>query len=95
MRIWKYVLRITDLQTLEVPTGAKFLDVQMQNDVCCLWALISDEDAALEKREIAIYGTGNPIPDSPGSYIATFQLVVGLLVFHVFEIKKESVRARF
>ncbi len=30
MRIWKWKLEATDVQTIEVPAGAKLLDVQAQ-----------------------------------------------------------------
>lgn len=84
MRIWKWTLEITGEQTLLLPAGAKLLDVQMQNGDCCLWA-ICDEKAEKAPRHIAIYGTGHPIQDDPGEYIATFQVYNGALVYHVFE----------
>ena len=85
MKIWKWTLEVTDTQAITVPVGAKFLDVQMQGGQCCIWALC-DPDAEREQRRIAIYGTGNPMPDSHGEYIATFQMAGGALVFHAFEI---------
>lgn len=84
MRIWKWPLVITDLQTVEIPSGSKLLTVQMQGDLPQLWALC-DETAPLTTRKIAIYGTGNQIPDKPGQYIATVQSDGGALVWHVFE----------
>lgn len=89
MRIWKFELAVTDQQTLMMPEGAKLLSVQMQGDACCLWALC-DEEMAPEPRHIAIYGTGNPLPDQPGKYIATFQMHGGALVFHAFEAVDEA-----
>jgi len=85
MRIWKCKLKVTDEQVVELPDGAKFLDVQMQGEDCCIWTLC-DETAPPKSRGIAIYGTGNPMPEYPGEYIATFQMAGGALVFHVFEI---------
>ena len=87
MRIWKWNLSITDNQTLKMPVGAKILSAQVQRGNYCLWALCDDSKGVLsENREIAIYGTGNPIPDNPGKYISTFQLLDGDLVFHAFEV---------
>ena len=90
MRIWKWQLNLTDEQTVMMPTGAKLLDVQMQGETtggaCCLWAMC-DENAPKEPRRIAIYGTGNLMPDEPGEYIATFQVHGGALVFHAFELR--------
>lgn len=87
MRIWKYELGVIDEQHLFLPVDAKILTVQMQYGICCLWALVNEENTAKELRKIAIYGTGNPLPDNPGEYIATFQMHGGDLVFHVFEVK--------
>lgn len=84
MRIWKFPIEVIDQQILMVPKDAKFLDVQMQRETCCLWALCN-QDAEKEERYLKIYGTGNPMPDDPGDYIATFQMHGGTLVFHVFE----------
>ena len=85
MRIWKWTLDLTDVQTVEVPAGAKLLSAQVQHDEPQLWALC-DENAPKEPRKIALYGTGNPIPDDPGEYIATFQLYEENIVLHAFEI---------
>jgi len=86
MRIWKWKLAVTDVQTIEVPAGAKVLDVQMQGGSPSLWVLC-DENALSTPRRIAIYGTGNPMPDEPGEYIATFPMHGGALVFHAFELR--------
>ena len=85
MRVWKWTLDLASVQTIKVPAGAKFLDVQVQNDTIQIWALC-DENAPKEMRKIAIYGTGNPLPDNPGEYIATFQMYDSNLVLHAFEI---------
>ena len=87
MRIWKWSLDITDEQTLTMPIGAKALTAQIQGrSGLQLWALI--DDAICQQKEVrtfAVYGTGNPIPDDPGEYIATVQTHGGDLVWHVFE----------
>ena len=85
MRVWKYELKVTDLQTLSMPKGAKVLTVQSQYNTPQLWALV-DEKAPVSARTFATYGTGNPMPDNdPGEYVGTYQIVDGALVFHVFE----------
>lgn len=85
MRVWEWPLAITDSQTIEMPLGAKILTVQIQGEVPVMYALCNKKLATRRRRKIAIHGTGNPMPDEPGVYIATFQLHEGLLVFHVFE----------
>lgn len=88
MRILKYTLEVKDRQAILVPKGAQFLTVQMQHSKPQLWALCPEAPA--QPRIIAIYGTGNPMPNEPGAYIATFQMADGQLVFHVFEVQKET-----
>lgn len=84
MRIWKYVLKIDDRQKIYMPTESEILSAQMQRDNLCLWALV-DESKIQVDREIAIYGTGNPMPENPGKFISTFQLS-NSLVFHIFDL---------
>jgi hypothetical protein len=85
VRIWKWTLSITDLQSIAMPEGAQLLAVQTQHGAPQLWALV-DERAPQVHRNFATYGTGNPMPDGdPGKYVGTYQVAGGKLVFHVFE----------
>jgi hypothetical protein len=52
-----------------------------------LWVLL-DPAADYEARGFAIYGTGNPMPSSPGEYLDT--VITPGLVWHVFELPKEE-----
>ena len=84
MTIWKYILQINDIQFVELPKGAKLLDVQMQDGNPCLWALIEQTEIR-ETRAIYMRGTGHDamlVKDL--NYVATFQMAHGALVFHVF-----------
>jgi hypothetical protein len=85
MKIFKYPLTLTDKQTILLPIGAELLTIQNQNGSLCLWASV-DEKAFLEARTFAIYGTGNPLPESIGRYISTVQM--DGFVWHIFEIDK-------
>lgn len=86
MRVWKWPLQITDRQALMMPAGAVVLTVQMQGHQPQLWALVDEtQDTPKQPRAFAIYGTGNPMPNDPGRYIATFQTHGGDLVWHAFE----------
>ena len=87
--IFKYTLDVKDTQAIEMPKDAKILTVQIQHGHVRLWVLTNKLESKLETRNIAIYGTGNPIPENCGEYIATFQLHDGDLVFHVFEVKQK------
>lgn len=83
--IWKYELKNTDRQIIEMPANAIVLTVQVQYGGPCLWAIVNPNTKLKETRSFNIYGTGNPVPQSPGIYIGTYQLCEGQLVFHVFE----------
>lgn len=83
--VWKFTMAVTDRQVLNMPAGAQLLDVQMQGDDPCLWALV-DPEADRLPRQFRIAGTGHKLPADPGRYVATFQMNHGALVFHVFEV---------
>lgn len=83
-RIWKFQLRVTDVQEIEIPHSSKFLSVQLQNGVPMLWALCPTGYTKV-KRRIYTFGTGNPISiKDVGKFISTYQLHGGQLVWHVF-----------
>ena len=90
MQIWKLTLAVQDVQRLELPAGAGILTVQIQGGEPQLWALCDENAITKEPRHIAIYGTGNPMPDEAGDYIATFQMLGGAAVFHAFEVKHDQ-----
>ena len=88
--IWKLALRATDMQEIEVPAGTDFLCAREQFERICVW-FRCDPRKSIEKRTIAIVGTGNAAPGDDGLYLGTASLSGGQLMFHVFEIvTKES-----
>lgn len=85
--IWKYPLEVTDEQIIYMPSGADILAVQTQDDTPNLWVLVHIGEVP-EPRQIHTRGTGQPLQGWEGvgpSYIGTYQLMRGGLVFHVFE----------
>lgn len=83
--IWKFPIKVTDVQSIPIPEQAKILTVQVQNGQPCVWVQL-DPGHAKTGRTIRIAGTGHPLPDAESLlYIGTFQLHGGGLVFHVFE----------
>ena len=79
--IWKYELTLGD-KTINVPIGARFLDVQMQHGKPLLWALV-DSEAEKVDIDIRIVGTGHDATEIAGMpHVSTFQM--GPLVWHVF-----------
>lgn len=85
--IYKFPVKIEDLQTLKMPTGAQILCVQMQGQEPFIWALIDTQN--IDKEYIfELYGTGHEIHYDMGTerkYIGTFQTHGGQLVYHLFQ----------
>ncbi len=82
--IHKYEIPIEDSFVLELPVGARILSVQTQNGVPQLWAVV-DSRAPKREQQFHLRGTGY---DCQGlgslTYLATFQIHDGALVFHLF-----------
>ncbi len=86
MTIWKYPLLLADLQTVQMPAGAKPLCVQVQDSGPCLWALVNEHEETQVDFEVRTVGTGHPLTtgEALAKYVGTYQLDGGRLVFHVF-----------
>lgn len=86
-QIWKYDLAVSGLQDIKMPKGSEVLTVQVQKGVPCIWALGDIEEEKVF-RSFAVFGTGHDVSDllKSISFVGTFQLHGGDLVFHVFEI---------
>lgn len=82
MKIHKYPLEINDVSTVHLPAGAQVLAVQIQSGKPCLWALV-DPEADTETRLFTTRGTGKPLSEPIGDYVATYHLEG--YVGHVFE----------
>ena len=83
-RIYKYDVS-PDEFILDMPKGARILDVQTQLHGVVIWALVDTSDPK-ESRRFLTVETGQGLPDSINEYIyiGTFQLPSGL-VFHLFD----------
>lgn len=84
--VWKTPLDWpADGTTVQLPKGAELLTVQMQGPTLCLWALV-DPQAPLVPFQIRTAGTGHPLTDEAtrATYLGTFQLAAGQLIFHAF-----------
>lgn len=79
--VYKYRIRVTDVQTLKMPMGWKPLHVGIDpiGDFC-LWALVDTEALELE-QDIYVHGTGHPVGENE-EYIGSD--VQGRFVWHVF-----------
>jgi len=80
--IYKYPLKVADMQIIELPPSSVPLTVQIQKGIPCLWAEVDTEDCVKQKIEFQTYRTGHPITDNLSEYLSTYQYVD--LVFHVY-----------
>jgi hypothetical protein len=84
-RVWKFEFDIEDPLTIKMPQGARVLHVDLQDGLPCMWALV-DASEPLVARKFRIIGTGHPIKDiAKLTYLTSFQMSDGELVWHVFE----------
>ena len=84
-KIFKYELKMEDMQEFMMPVNADILCVQSQFGKPCIWALIDPLVKGIELRCFRIYGTGHTINYTDLKYIGTFQLNGGNYVFHLYE----------
>lgn len=80
--IYKYPLKVTDTQIMEIPAFSTMLTVQTQYKQPCLWVEV-ETDHVNEKVQIFTYGTGQEIKEQGIKYIGTYQPYPGL-VYHVY-----------
>lgn len=81
-RIFKYELHPLQ-KTMLVHDGCKFLSVQVQRGIPCVWVEVDTDMISIE-IPIYIIPTGGQLPDANCEYLGTFQLEDGDLVFHVY-----------
>lgn len=86
LTIWKFPLKLTDSQDVEMPLGARILSVAEQHGVICMWALINPHpEVGRASRQINIIGTGHPaVYEYDADYIGTVLTCGGDFVWHVF-----------
>lgn len=94
MRVWKQPVPIEGDGTtkVEFPRECRFLTVQMQGDVPCVWAVVEPEGSPSVKWSLYWVGTGHEFPyvegaaqdidDARADYIGTVQ--IREFVFHLF-----------
>lgn len=85
--IFKYELKVTDTQTIEMPAQAQILCVQSQNGKGQIWAKVNTLNEPVP-RTFHTFGTGHELTGDTCCYIGTYQIANGVLVWHVFESLK-------
>lgn len=85
-KIFKYKLRPTDVQSLELPVGAQVLCVERQHADLCLWAKVDPNQRATEPLWVYIVGTGHEMCEQANNarYLGTIQVAGGVSVYHIF-----------
>ena len=90
--IWKYPIKLTDFQEIEMPLDAQILSVQASGENIFLWALVTPSLPSCTRR-IHIYGTGNYISspsDKPSIFLGAVQISIPAswqpMVWHIFEV---------
>lgn len=85
LTIWKYDVHPGPFE-LQLPRGARVLDVQMQGNKPVMWVLLDKDDPKVERAFFTL-GTGHTIEGARYDDLrhrGTFQMPDGL-VFHLFE----------
>lgn len=86
-RIYKYPVTPYPF-VLELPQEARVLTVQVQGKEPKMWVIV-DPEKQTELRAFIVIGTGHDIDEQLEknlSFIGTFQMKRGALIFHLFEI---------
>jgi len=76
-----------------LPKGSLYLStitqsVDLKTEHLVSWFLV-DADVELEIRQFTIVGTGWPLQDDPGDYLATVMQRKDLLIWHLFEVTRK------
>lgn len=82
--VWKYAIPIEDEFTIEMPSDAQILKIDVQAGEPQLWILV-DALRINTKRYFKLVSTGHPFDDNGYWYVGTLQLLYGAAVFHLFE----------
>ena len=90
MTVYKYLLGVNDMVTLDLPQGAEPLHVDVQGGRVWLWARVDPSQPEVP-RVFRIAGTGHDLgPANNAPHVGTVLLHDGRLVFHVFELGEQS-----
>jgi hypothetical protein len=93
--IWKFELTPNRLQSVPIPAGGTILTVQTKGDNAPLMWVLVDPDMPTQERCRGIDTANTAVPDDPGRYVGTFQIMEGTLEFHLFEMDQPPPGAEF
>jgi hypothetical protein len=89
--IYKYKLSVEDTQEVDVPRGSHILSLDTQRDDACVWFLIPNTEIdGKDKFIFRHFGTGQPLPldINEYTYLGTYLIFHGELVYHVFYTRR-------
>jgi len=83
--VYKIPVVLKDTFTWDLPSGAQFLSLQMQDGDPQMWFRV-DTRHPDRRLVFGVCGTGQVLPDAVASapFLGTFQMEGGALVLHVF-----------
>lgn len=82
--IWKFPLKLQELQLVDMPKGAVILGAHAQERFICIWALIDvDPIPSGTPRRIRIRGTGFDFNLGTDKFVDT--VLQGSYVWHIFD----------
>ena len=83
-KVFKYPLKITEQQFIELPQDAEPLKIMVQRGIPCLWVRLLEGSDTIP-WEIFTVGTGHPAPSEKAAlYLDSYMIEGDSLVFHVF-----------
>jgi len=82
-QIWKAWLTSGPC-VIQMPAGAMILHVASQQGIPCVWFLVDPVKPSVP-RTFNTYGTGQNMPDDPGTYLGTLFTLDGTFVYHIYE----------
>jgi len=85
MIIYKYVLKITDYQSIVIKGLNEVLSVTTQKETLVLYASVNEINSKNYTIDVAVIGTGNLFrPPYSWNFLGTCSMAGGQLMWHVF-----------
>lgn len=83
-RIYKYILEVSEQQTLTIPRNSKLLLIAVQDGRICAWLEVQEEESLNPDFAWTVYivGTGRQVPHEATQHIGTVQM--GPYVWHLY-----------
>lgn len=92
-KIYKYELPVDGGIIAIKQCIIKILNIQEQNGIPVMWAIVDPDDEVVEPLKIIAIGTGWELPTGLEDYLGTAQDEYGF-VWHYFTIKLEDLREK-